>query len=196
MVGKGPQLKGEQGETIYNPDAAVPDAGFDATGYGTAASLGLSAIGSMFAASAQLRAGKAQKKMYEYNAKIATYQAEDAYLRGELAVARQGRVAKKVIGQQRSALAAQGVQLDEGSAADVEADTVFTSKLEEMRIRSNAAREAWGYKVQAKDFLMKGDYAQQTAQWAATSTVLTAGSRLALAKYGYGRSPLHPDPTV
>lgn len=180
----------------YTKADVGPGAAAGLSGYGLAGAMALSGIASLFTGSAQVRAGRAQKKMMEYNSRVADLQSVDALLRGDVAAKRQGRITNKVIGVQRAAYAAQGVTLDVGSQADVEADTVFLGKLEEMRIRNNAARESWGYKVQARDLSMRGQYAMQTSQMQAIDTLLTSGSRLALAKYGFGRSPLATDPTI
>jgi hypothetical protein len=55
-----------------------------------------------------------------------------------------------------------------------------------LTIRSNAAKEAYGCRVQADDLRKRGKYAQQTGNMQAANTVIGGGSSLLLAKYGGG----------
>ena len=64
---------------------------------------------------------------------------------------------KQLIGRQRAVLAANGVDVNEGSAVDIQVDTAGIGKLDELTIRSNAAREALGYRYQAYNARVAGE---------------------------------------
>lgn len=163
----------------------------------------------------QWRAGKAAKKagiaqresaeseaeLADFNASVATTQAQDAIERGQDEESRYRTGVRDLIGSQRAGFAASGVTVDFGSAEDVQADAAFLGELDALTNRNNAAREAWGYKVQAVDLRKRAEIARKTGVYAeatgreqqkaarigaATTLVAGAGSILAQ-KYGYGR---------
>lgn len=120
--------------------------------------LGLSAVGQYKAGKAAQREGEAQKRaaesqaqLLDYNAAVADVQARDAIARGAEEESKYRQGVRKLIGSQRTALAASNVDVGFGSAADVQADAAFLGELDALTIRTNAAREAWGYKVEAED---------------------------------------------
>ena len=149
----------------------------------TATVLGLvSLAGTAVSAYAQYRAGKAQKKgadsaareqeraaragrevaeanagLSDYNAQVAELQAEDAVDRGFEAESRFRSQVRGAIGAQRAAFAGGNIDVSFGSAVDVQADAAFLGEMDALQIRTNAAREAWGYKVQATNYRMEGD---------------------------------------
>lgn len=156
----------------------------------------LSLIGTLFGAWGQHETGQANKRLAEYNANVAEYQADDAIKRGEVAAGRRRLQTKQVIGDQRVSLASQGVEINEGSAVDVQANAAYLGELDAVTIKNNAAREAWGYKVQAKDLTARGNIAAMTADSMAANTLLTGSSNLMLARYGFGRSVTATDPLL
>lgn len=149
----------------------------------TAAIIGASAIMTGATAYSQSRAQKAegayQSQMYEANSRIANIQAEDAIMRGDQEASKHKTQVKKLIGSQRASLAAQGVDINSGSALDVQADTAALGAEDEQTIKNNAWREAWGYKVQASDYLNSATFARLSSKNAAKNTILTAGMNIA-----------------
>lgn len=148
----------------------------------------LAGAGAGFSAMGSMRAGKAQQKMAQYNAQIAEYQAMDALARGRQAEQRLRTDVKGVIGSQRAAFAASGVDINDidSTAVNVQADTAALGEMDALAIRLNAAREAWGYTSQAQDSLYRGKLARMEGSNRAVGTILTTGSQLAYAKYGFG----------
>lgn len=140
---------------------------------------GVGALGSLGSAFSQAQAFGAQadfqKQVYDINSKIAEYQATDALKQGERAVETHKRETRSLIGSQRVSMAAQGIDIEDGSALDVQASTRTMSDLDVVTIRSNAYRQAWGYKTQALDASMRGQFAQISGQMQASSTMLTGG---------------------
>lgn len=173
-----------------------------AIGLATGIGLGISAIGTALSARGQLRAGAAAREAGEleawrlqYNARIAELQAADAVERGAEAESRFRTSVRGLIGRQRAAFAASGVNLSSGSPADVQADAAELGELDALTIRSNAAREAWGYGVQATDYRLQAEAARRTGRSAQTAgrigaatTILGTGASLLLSRYGWETS--------
>jgi hypothetical protein len=129
------------------------------------------------AASAQ---GQYTKKVYDQNAKTADLEAQDAIDRGQIQEQRSRLATRQNIGASRAAQAASGVDVSSGSAADVQASEAGIGALDALTVRNNAAREAWGYKVEGVNLRQQGELAafagdQAAAGYRAQSlnTVLT-----------------------
>lgn len=114
------------------------------------------------AASAQAQAqGQAAASQYQYQAAVADINRRTAernqYLAGrnasyvEAAGARladdRARRIRQTIGAQRAALAANGLLLDTGSAADMQGDTASLGRLAIAEIGDNTRRQASGYRI-------------------------------------------------
>ncbi len=158
---------------------------------GASAAVGVTVAGSVVGAYAQNQAGKKQREMFERNASFAEYQSQDALARGAVNVKRQRQATNQVIGAQRTSFAAQNVDVNQGSALDVQADAAYLGELDALTIKNNATKEAYGYHVQAEDYLQRGKYAQQEGEMGALNTLLGGGSSLLLAKYGGGPYTLY-----
>lgn len=167
----------------------------------SSAALGAGAINSGVSAYNQSEAlkmqGEYQKQIYEQNTRFAEAQSTDAIRRGDKdAVERLRRGNRDVstikknraqtIGAQRASLAAQGLDIESGSAADIQAETAAlgaedmisadeAAKLDALTIKNNAWREAWGFKVQAFDYSTRGQLALSTSQNQARNTLVTGG---------------------
>lgn len=181
----------------------------------TGIALGLMVGGAVLNAKGQLDAGKAAKRagekgqeaansaaeLEDFNANVAGLQAADAIARGAEDESRFRTQVRGAIGAQRVGFAAANVDVNFGSAVDVQADAALLGELDALTIRTNTAREAWGYKVQETDLRKRGEITRKegvniaaagrqsntAAKWGATASLLgTAGSLIA-AKYGMGK---------
>jgi hypothetical protein len=149
----------------------------------SSASQGIAAVGTGISQSqASLAQGEYQQRMYETNARMAEYQAQDAVKRGDQAAKAHDKQVKGVIGSQRAAMAAQGVEVDSGSALDLQTDTAAIGAQDSLTIKNNAWREAWGYKVQANEYQGKGAMAGISSRFEAKNSILTGGMKA----LGYG----------
>lgn len=155
---------------------------------GATGALGVVALGSSVSAYGQMHAGNETKRIYDTNAGYAELQAVDAEKRGRVAETRQRRQTAQVIGSQRVSLAGQGVDVNRGTALEVQADSAYLGELDALTIRNNAAKEAWGYRVQAEDMRAKGKIARREGQFGAFRTILGSAGSVLLAKYGGGLS--------
>lgn len=106
--------------------------------------------------------------VHDFNVAALEAQATDAIQRGKESELIFRQKLKQTIGSQRASFAAQGVDVGSGSPADVQADTARQGELDAITIRTNAAREAWGYSTQAQG---------ETLQAAATRRLGTLQAR-------------------
>lgn len=156
---------------------------------GATAALAVVAGGTAMSAYGQMQSGKETNTLFQQNAQIAEYQAQDAEARGKVGEKQSRRLTEKVIGAQRTSLAGQGVDVNRGSALDVQSDAAYLGELDALTIRNNAAKEAWGYRMQAKDLSTRGRNAKREGEWGAYTTILGSGGSLLLAQYGGARTP-------
>lgn len=107
---------------------------------------GVSAIqqGNAAAASANYNA-----QVADMNAKVSDQNARDAIERGKIEEQQKRQEIAMLTGRQKAAMAANGVDISFGSPLDTLVDTAMLGELDALTIRSNAAREAYGYNVQA-----------------------------------------------
>ena len=122
------------------------------------AGLMLQGLGAIAQARGQRQAAAAKANEYEYQAKIddnnrkvALWKAQDAQDRGAKEEAALRVKVAQLKGRQKSALAASGVEIGDGSALDILGDTAALGELDALTIRSNAEREAYEQKVNASN---------------------------------------------
>lgn len=143
------------------------------------ASMAMGAVSSASGAYAQSQAAKTQgdlsRTIYEANATLANEAAAEAIARGDRQANQVKIGAKRLIGAQRAQLAASGVDVNSGSALDVQADTAGMGAMDALTAKNNAWREAWGYKAQALDSASRGRFASLAADASSRSTILTGG---------------------
>ena len=100
-------------------------------------------------------AAQAERNAAEYNAQIAnnnaiiaSQQRSTTLQQGDVEAQKSMRDQAQMIGAQRAQMAANGIDLTQGSAQDILASTKFLGGIDVNTIQSNAARQAWGYEVQ------------------------------------------------
>lgn len=139
---------------------------------------------------AQRKQGEYESGQMDVNAGLADTQAADAIARGKEAAGRQQMGVRGLIGSQRTALAAQGLETDSGTAANLQSDTAQLGELDRLQIEHNAAREAFGYKVDPANTRARGEQVRSSSRNAARTTLLTAASQLyAMKASGDAASP-------
>jgi len=135
----------------------------------------LSGVSAISSASAARKQGKYESAAFRTNAAYARINANDALARGQTSAMSAAVKARMIVGSQRAALAAQGIDISSGSALDVQVNTGHLSELDIMNIKNNAAREAWGYNIQASDYENRATLASMEASNKSRSTLLTGG---------------------
>lgn len=141
--------------------------------------------GTLMGAAGAIQSGNAAKAAGDYNAQVAENnkivaerQAADALARGQIAEDEQRRKTMAIKGAQRAALGASGVALDSGSPLDILGDTAAFGELDALTIRSNAEREAYGYRVQGMNFEAEAGLARAQGKAAQTAGYVGAGGTL------------------
>jgi hypothetical protein len=110
------------------------------------------AIGQRNAAKGQQQALDHQAKVDANNATVAEWQAQDAEKRGQDDAARARRENSQRRGAQRVALAANGLDLNEGSALSLLDDTEYFGQVDQKTIADNTSREAWALRTRSQNF--------------------------------------------
>lgn len=142
----------------------------------TIALIATAAAGTVSAVSSYQQ-GQVAKQIARNNATMAEYAAQDAQRRGEEEAASIQRKAAGLKGTQRSLMAARGLDLGVGTAAEIQDQTDFFGETDAATARYNAARDAWAYRAQGQDMRQQGKWAARNANMQAFSTLLgTAGS--------------------
>ena len=158
-----------------------------------AAAIGASIIGTGVSAYGQMQQGKAAAGQANYQAAvdrnnkiIADRQAEDAIKRGQNEEEEQRRKVAQVKGSQRTAFAARGIDLGSDVVIDTLSDTAMLGELDALTIRNNAAREAYGYRVQGMNYeasaqnnALAAKNAKSAGKTAMFSTLLSGASSVA-----------------
>jgi hypothetical protein len=107
------------------------------------------AAGAKQSADANAAAQNYNAKIQDMNATLAERRARDALDRGQEEEQRKREQAAQILGKQRAAMAANGVDLTFGSPLDTLVSTATLGELDAMTIRKNAANEAYDYRVDA-----------------------------------------------
>lgn len=83
------------------------------------------------------------------NAILMDMKAEDATKRGGVAEENQRTATRQQIGDIRATVGASGVDVNTGSAVDLQTQTAKIGEQDAQQIRANALSEAWGYRTEA-----------------------------------------------
>lgn len=111
-----------------------------------------SAIGAYSSAQSQKSAMGYQAGIDDINAKQAELSAQQELYKGNAAVAQVTQRAGQIKSSQRASMAANGIDLGTGSAAEVLTSTDIMKEQDTNTLTANAVRAAWGYRTQATNF--------------------------------------------
>lgn len=144
---------------------------------------GAQALGAASNTQGARTAYRMQSQVNANNAQIAQWQAEDALLRGKRAASASRMKSNQLKGTQRARLAANGVDLGQGSALEILADTDFFGDMDADTIENNTAKEAWALRNQASNFRSESELMRYRARRenpfaAAGTSLLTSTGRM------------------
>lgn len=135
-----------------------------------------STIGGAFAQSSAIKQqAEFQKQSLEFNMKLADIKGAEAERIGQEEAEFVKMRGDQIIGTQRATMAAQGIELDSGTALALQEETARMAEQDAIRIKNNAAREAWGYKVEALNMQGQATFSDLSARYRSQSTLLTGG---------------------
>jgi len=143
--------------------------------FGALASAGQSFVslaGGIQQARAQKARAEFEANQINFNAQLSELFADDALARGNEQMVDFAARVRQLKGTQKAAAAAQGIDVASGSAREVQEDTARIARDTTIRIRNNAWREAWGYKVSAQDQRFQAELRQLAGDFNATQTLL------------------------
>lgn len=160
-------------------------------------STGVSAGASVAQGYGQSQAIKAQAdhdaRMAGVDASMSRMQADDARRRGEIAASQVGAQTRRLIGAQRAASAANGVEVDRGSELVIQEETKALGAMDALTIRNNAFLEAQGHRGNAQRESSAARWIRMQGQARANDTLLTGGLR-AFRTASYGLQTYGPKP--
>jgi len=136
----------------------------------------LMAAQGVMGAQAAKQAGAAQASADMQNAQYADMAANDSIKRGGMTEDQQRLQTAAAIGTQRAGFAANGVDVNSGSAANIQDDTAQLGEFDALTIRNNAAREAWGYRTQSQTYRTSAKTALASAKNNMFGSLLGAGA--------------------
>lgn len=136
-------------------------------------------VSALMSAQQNKQAGEASAAANMQNAAISRAQAADSLKRGEFESDQQRIKTAGAVGTQRAGFAGNGVDVNSGSAALVQDDTAALGELDALTIRNNAAREAWGYNIQADQYQQAAGNAKKSANNAIMGGLVSTGAKAA-----------------
>ena len=135
------------------------------------------AVGGGVSAFSAIQQGKTAQQIANNNATMAEYAAQDAQKRGEEDAMAVQRKAAALKSSQRVGLAANGLDLSYGTAADLQDQVDFFAQSDAATARTNASRESWRLRAGGAQDRAAGAAARSNANLSAAGTLIgTAGS--------------------
>ena len=153
------------------------------------AALALAAYGTYTQIEAQKAQAAYASKVARMNAEAAAMAAKDIRMRGEDAARLKAEETAQLIGRQKSLYAAGGVDVDSGSPSAVIMDTIALGATDERNIRINAAREAWGVRVQQANFNAEANAIDLASTNATRTLTIQGATNLASMSYQFWGAP-------
>lgn len=125
---------------------------------------------------------QSQANIARLNAQMMERQAQGVLRSAEKAIVTKTMQAGQVKSTQRARLAANGIAVGVGSAAEIQASTDIIKEIDKNQIKSNAVADAWGYRMKAVGY--EGDALmamakKQSAGLNFGATLLSGASQIA-----------------
>lgn len=140
-------------------------------------------IASVAATAVSYQSSQNQAKFAEdtakYNARVAENDAEKQRTLGVEEENKQRRETAEAVSRQRAQLGANGVEIDQGSALQLQTDTATLGEVDALRIRQNFNDGANALDTSASLTQLQGANQAQASRNQATSTLITAGAGVA-----------------
>lgn len=142
----------------------------------TIAATAVAAVGQGVGALSANSQANYEAKVAKQNARTEEASARDAIERGKTDSQRYQRQLSQQMGAQNAALAANGIDISYGSAADVRGDTAMFGREDVQTITENSFREAKGFEINATNYLAQAKSAKQRGKAALVKGVFDMGS--------------------
>lgn len=132
----------------------------------------ISLVGGMMGAQNAKQEGAFNAGMLKQNAALKEQTADETLFAGDTSADWQRVRTGQAVGTQRSVQAANGIDVNSGSAAQLQDDTAMIGELDALTIQNNAARESFGYRIQADQDRMNAVQTVTNAGNKATGSIL------------------------
>ncbi|MFM7010258.1 MAG: hypothetical protein ACKO0Z_13155 [Betaproteobacteria bacterium] len=148
--------------------------------YGQIGGIFASSVGSYFSAQSQKSNLKFQADMAEISARMSEQSAQSALNQGQRQAGAISMRAGQIKSGQRAALAANGVDLGTGNAAELQASTDIMKQIDMSTAEANGIRAAFGYRAQSVNYqneaMLKRSTAESVSPFGAMATSLLGGA--------------------
>lgn len=141
------------------------------------AGTGLGLVGDVMSAEAERENARYKANQMFINADFADLKAKQALQAGDQEASRYSAKGRQTVGAQRAALAAQGIDVNIGSAIDVQEETKRIIETDVNQIRTNAIREAWGYKTEASNLRAQAGFTRAASEAGYVGSLISGGAR-------------------
>ena len=138
----------------------------------------MAALAAVVAIWGAIRAGQAQSNAANFNSAVAQRNVQISDAQGEAAGESQQRDAARRIGTATAAYGASGVQLADGSPADVLAESARNATLDNLTLKYNYKLRGLGYQTQANLESSNATNARTASYFNAASSALQSGSQM------------------
>ena len=136
---------------------------------------------------ANKQAGKANAAIAENNARLAADDATAAQAMGDRESQQQTWRTRALIGSQRAAVAAAGIDSQIGTPAEIFGETALFGEVDQQAIRLNTARSAWGFNAQRTNIMNQSTVDRYQTRQRGRATILSGLSSMASSAGGmYG----------
>lgn len=166
---------GGSGATSGAMSGAAAGASFGPWGAAVGGGVGLIMGGQQDAATAARQAW--EKEQAKTNAMFMEIQKNEILKQGDNQAEQREEAVRGMLGRQKVDLAAQGIDIDSGTAADLQAETRRFGDEDIASIKNNAWKQAWGIEVEKKNMLQDVSMRHKGELQASQNQMLTDGIR-------------------
>lgn len=126
----------------------------------------------VYSADMQKKQGEANAQIAENNARLSRDQADATNAAAAREMEQQAWRTRAIIGQQRASIAANNLDPTMGTPAELLGESAMFGEIDQQTIRSNAAREAWGFRAQETNFTNEAMLSRWGGRAQARGTIL------------------------
>lgn len=145
------------------------------SGAATAASMAMSIYNAKQQSDAIKMQGEFDAQQAKFNVQSLEVRKNELLAKAEEDQTDMAKQVQQMLGIQKVSLAAQGIEVDTGTAEQIQAETKEIGRKDIMRIKNNAWREAWGMEVQQEQIETQAKFAKLGARTQASNTLATGG---------------------
>lgn len=134
---------------------------------------------------ANKKAGEANAEIAANNARLAADDAKNAQAMGDRESQAQTWRTRQIMGQQRASIAANGIDSQIGTPAEILGETALFGEVDQQAIRLNTARTAWGFNSQVRNIQNQAGIDRFNTRAKGASTILSGVSSLSSTAAGF-----------